>query len=100
MLLGWTTLTIEWALALLSLVFVLLRVYVRFTAPSCAHNLSDAIVVCAWLALLSMVACDSALFKLGLLEGPNTFDNSLLSLNSNPGDSIRMLKVRAQESRN
>ncbi|KAF8539693.1 hypothetical protein BDD12DRAFT_837069 [Trichophaea hybrida] len=93
MLLGWTTLTIEWALALLSLIFVLLRIYVRFTAPSYTHNRSDVIVVCAWLALASMVACDSALYRLGLFEGPNVYDKSLLLLNSNPKDSIRMLKI-------
>lgn len=93
MLQGWTTITIEWALVVLSLIFVFLRIYVRFTAPSTVHNFSDTIVICAWLAFVCMVACDSALSRLHLLERDTTYDAGLLKLNKRPEDSLRMLKV-------
>ncbi|CCX31598.1 Similar to hypothetical protein AOL_s00080g416 [Arthrobotrys oligospora ATCC 24927]; acc. no. EGX48291 [Pyronema omphalodes CBS 100304] len=95
MLHGWTTITIEWALVIFALIIVLLRIYVRLTTPrgSQNHNLSDAIVICAWLALVCMVSCDSALFKLGMMEWDSTYDAKMLSINSNPEDSRRMLKI-------
>lgn len=95
MLHGWTTITIEWALVIFALIIVLLRIYVRLTTPrgSQNHNLSDAIVICAWLALVCMVSCDSALLKLGMMEWDSTYDAKMLSINSNPEDSRRMLKV-------
>lgn len=96
MLPGWTTITIEWAFAVLSLIFVLLRIYVRFTAPSTIHHLSDAIVICAWLAFVGMVACDSALSRLHLPERASIYDAGLLKLNQRPEDSLCMLKVRSR----
>lgn len=97
MLNGCTTLTIEWALVLLSLAFVLLRVYVRFTSPSSGVNnsVTDTLVIFAWLALASMVACDSMLEKLSLLARPTPLDDKevLILVNQNPEELVRMLKV-------
>lgn len=100
MLNGWTPIIIEWALIALSLIFVLLRIYVRFSVPTTDphYKLADAIVIVAWLALAVMVVLDTVLSKLSLFDSASNFDRTLVMKNEKPEDNVRMLKVRAHPS--
>ena len=94
MLNGWTTLTIEWALALLTLTFLALRIYLRFTIPSNSYTLSDGFVICAWIGFAVFLALDAVLYTLGVLEPGSYYSEDLTHKHASPEKNIKLMKVR------
>ncbi|KAA8912293.1 hypothetical protein FN846DRAFT_321919 [Sphaerosporella brunnea] len=94
MLHGWATITIEWTLASLALIFVLLRIYVRFTTPSSVrYKLSDAIIIVAWLSLATMVSLDTAMAKLYLFEPGSFFNQPMIRKNDSVEENVQALQL-------
>jgi hypothetical protein len=99
MLNGWATITIEWALVFLSLIFVLLRIYVRLTAPSSVRNrLSDAIIIIAGLSLATMVALDTVMSRMHIFEPGSYYDKSLIHRHARAEHNVRLLQVRGENA--
>jgi hypothetical protein len=76
----------------ITLVFILLRIYVRFHTRK-PFSMSDVFVILAWIAFASCCTCDIKLNEYGLFSPGRTYNDSLITLNSDPNVVVQGLKV-------
>lgn len=76
----------------IALVFICLRVYVKILRHQ-KFTLSDFFIILAWLAFVACCACDIELNKLGLFAPGRTYEQKLITVNTDRGNTIEALKV-------
>jgi hypothetical protein len=75
-----------------ALVFIFLRVYVKILRGQ-KFALSDFFIILAWLAFVACCGCDIELNKLGLFALGRTYEQKLITVNTDRGKTIEVLKV-------
>jgi hypothetical protein len=84
---------VGWGLVGVSLVFILLRGYVRLLRRQ-RPILSDYLVVLAWLAFVAHCVCDITLNEYGLFDEGKTYELELTQIGDDSDDTVEALKVQ------